>query len=95
MPTIKCKHCGEFLIGNSSEVKVPWFFRVSFIVFMVLSVGPFALPLIWWRPETSRVWKIGLTVFILAMSWIFYLITVRTIDSLQEYYQLLNELSGS
>jgi uncharacterized membrane protein YvbJ len=95
---IKCKHCGEFLDGRNSdggsETKMPWFFRVSFIVFMALSVGPFALPLIWWRPETSRNWKIGLSIFIIAMSWIFYIITVNTIENLQEYYKLLNELSN-
>ena len=95
---IKCKHCGEFLIEKTSiggaEVKMPWYFRTSFTVFVVLSVGPFALPLIWWRPDMTKGWKIGLTIFILIMSWIAYVVAVNTIDNLQEYYKLLNELSG-
>ncbi|NOR45003.1 MAG: zinc ribbon domain-containing protein [Candidatus Delongbacteria bacterium] len=92
---IKCKHCGEFLnTKNISKDKTPWYFRVTFIVFMVLSVGPFSLPLIWWHPEMSRSWKTTWTVIILIMSWIFYIITVKTIDNLQEYYKLLDQLSN-
>ncbi|MCK4979654.1 MAG: zinc ribbon domain-containing protein [Candidatus Delongbacteria bacterium] len=92
---IKCKHCGEFL--NSKDIpkeKLPWYFRISFIVFMVLSVGPFSLPLIWWHPGMSRTWKITLTIIVILMSWLFYVITVNTIENLREYYKLLNELSG-
>ena len=46
---IKCKHCGEFL---DPAAKLPWYFHTSFIVIAVLTVGPLALPLIWWRPGT-------------------------------------------
>jgi hypothetical protein len=44
---IKCKHCGEFLVGTTptglAEKKIPWYFRKSFIVIAVCSVGPLAL----------------------------------------------------
>ena len=95
---IKCKHCGEFLDDrnkdNESEVKPVLYFRISFIVFTFLAVGPFCLPLIWWRPKTSIAWKIGLTVGILIMSWVFYIIAVNTLENMREYYNLLNELSN-
>jgi hypothetical protein len=94
---IKCKHCGEFLnavtAGAPAADKLPWYFRTAFIVIMVCSVGPLALPLIWWRPHTSRGWKIGLTIGILALSWFFYLITMESLRSLEEYYRLLEDLS--
>ena len=92
---IKCKHCGEFL-DTSSELAVarrkgPWYFRTSFIVLAVGCVGPLALPLIWWRPHTSRAWKLGLTVAILAFSWILYQATLKSMETLSQYYQLLQQ----
>ena len=70
---IKCKHCGEFLDASHH----PRF------------VGPLALPLIWWRPQTTRAWKIGLTIGILVLSLIFFQVTMESIRSLKEYYKLL------
>jgi uncharacterized membrane protein YvbJ len=73
---IKCKHCGEFLDesqhSRSTEEKIQWYYRKSFITIAVCFVGPLALPLIWWRPQTSRAWKIGLTIGILILTWILY-----------------------
>jgi hypothetical protein len=93
---IKCKHCGEFLEGSphryTARAKRPWYFSTTFIVVALLSVGPLALPLIWWRPKTSPAWKIGLTVVILAFSWFLYQVTLESLRSIQEYYKLLETL---
>ena len=89
---IKCKHCGEFLDGTHPRVevqRVPWYFRTSFIVLAVCSVGPLALPLIWWHPRTTRAWKIGLTIGILILSWLLFEITLRSLQGLGQYYDLL------
>lgn len=71
---VKCRYCGEFLEGSPGlpTEKPKWYFRVSFIVLAVCSVGPLALPLIWWRPRTSRAAKIGWTLVILVLTWILY-----------------------
>jgi hypothetical protein len=93
---IKCRHCGEFLDASSrqphSEDGIKWYFRKSYIIMAVLCVGPLALPLIWWRPNTTREWKIGLTIVILALSWILYLSTMESIRKITEYYKLLNTM---
>jgi hypothetical protein len=93
---IKCKHCGEFLDASkqppSAEEKLPWYFKKSIIVIALCSVGPLALPLIWWRPHTTRAWKIGLTAGILVLSWIFYQITLESLRHIEEYYKLMEEL---
>ena len=91
---IKCKHCGEFLTSSSTrpgfaEEQLPWYFRKAFIIVALLSVGPLALPLIWWRPKTSRAWKIGLTIVILVLSWILFQATMESIRAIKEYYKLL------
>jgi len=93
---IKCRHCGEFLRTSAAprhaQEKLPWYFRTSFIIFAVLSVGPLALPLLWWRPQTTRAWKIGLTIGILVLSWLLFQATMESIRTIKEYYKLLEGL---
>ena len=93
---IKCKHCGEFLVDSKElsfvEDKPPWYFRTGFIVIALLSVGPLALPLIWWRPNTSTGMKSGLTVAILVFSWVLYLVMLESLKAIQESYMLLESL---
>ena len=90
---IKCRHCGEFLDVSMkrllSEQKIPWYFRKSFIIIAFCVVGPLVLPLIWLRPQTTRAWKIGLTLAIVVLSWILYRITVESMRILEEHYKLL------
>ena len=89
----KCNRCGIPLNvtghQNIASEKTKWYFRKSFIVIAVGCVGPLALPLIWWRPQTSRAWKIGLTIGILIISWILFQATVESIHTLKEYYELI------
>ena len=93
---IKCKHCGEFLDASThprlAKEKIQWYFRKSFIIIAVCSVGPLALPLIWWRPQTTLAWKIGLTIGILVLSWILFQATMESIRTLKEYYKLIEGL---
>jgi hypothetical protein len=93
---IKCKHCGEFLDGSKppslAAEKLPWYFRTSIIVIALASVGPLALPLIWWRPKTPLAWKIGLTIGTLLLTWGLYLTTMKSLRVLEEYINLLDLL---
>ena len=94
---IKCKHCGEFLDGartprKPSDNGLPWYYRTSFIVLAIAAVGPFALPLIWFRPNTPRPWKIGITIGILAGSWILLQLTMEGFRNIKAYFDLLNQM---
>jgi hypothetical protein len=93
---IKCKHCHEFLVDLPAPppvpAKLPWYFSTTFIAIAFCTIGPLALPLIWWRPGTSLAWKVGLTIVILAMSWGLYLVTLESVRSIEEYYKLLDSL---
>jgi uncharacterized membrane protein YvbJ len=93
---IKCKHCGEFLNAShrstADEKKSKWYLQKPFIIVAALCVGPLALPLIWLRPQTSKAWKIGLTIGILLLSWILFQSTMESIRTLKTYYKLLDGL---
>lgn len=93
---IKCKHCGEFLNASGhprfAAEEVAWYFRKSFIVIAICCIGPLALPLIWWHPQATRAWKIGLTIAILVLSWILLQLSIESIRTIKEYYKLLENL---
>jgi hypothetical protein len=90
---IKCKHCMEFLDGASRPSGVGdttvWYFRTPFVVIALCSVGPFALPLIWWRPKTSQTWKLGSTVAVLLLTGLLCLALLKLFGLFQQYYELL------
>lgn len=91
---IKCRHCGEFLDPSSlariPQGKVPWYFRTSCIVITFTCVGPLVLPLVWWHPRWSRGRKAGLTAVILVLSALFLVTMLKSLQTLQEYYHLLD-----
>ncbi len=92
---IKCKHCGEFLDGQQAppvaKSKVPFYFSTSFIVISICCVGPLALPLIWWRPGLNRTAKVVWTVVVLALSLAMYQATMKSIDTIKQYYELMDD----
>jgi hypothetical protein len=93
---IKCKHCGEFLTGglqgHSAGPKTPWYFRTSSIVIAFLCVGPFALPMIWWHPRLKAVWKIVLTIAILASTWFAIVATRKALVLIKQNLQQMQQL---
>jgi len=100
---IKCKHCGEFLDESnrplhhtppplSSTNTLPWYFRIAFIVIILLSLPPLALPLIIWHPKLSILAKIAISAAILLISWVVWISTVRAIKMINE---LMNTLQGN
>jgi hypothetical protein len=92
---VKCKHCGEFLDESKRPLllappplpaanTLPWYFRTAFIVILVLSLPPLALPSIIWHPKLSIMVKIALSTAILLISWAAWISTVKAIKMLNE-----------
>lgn len=99
---IKCKHCSEFLDGSKRAHQnpppvpqgkastLPWYFRTTFLVIMILSVGPFALPLVLAHPKLSVKWKAAITLGVLLLTWGLWVFTEFALGSLKatlEQYQ--------
>jgi len=91
---IKCKHCGEFLDGASRAQPplqaadgIKWYFKPVFVIFMLASVGPLALPLIWWHPKISPAWKLASTLAALALTWVTFKATLNAFHTIQRLYE--------
>lgn len=97
---IKCKHCGEFLDQSNRPVSpplpagnlLPWYFRTPWIVIVLLSLPPLALPQILWHPKLSIKWKIVCCIAILLITWGVWIITVRSIAAFNEALEMINDM---
>lgn len=71
---IKCRFCNEFL-DESHPSKTKWYFSTSAVVIVLLSTGPFGLPLVWLHPHYKKITKISLTIGITGLSILCYFIS--------------------
>ena len=83
---IKCKHCGEFL---EKKEKQPWYFKTSLFIIALLTVGPLALPLIWFNPAYSLKKKIVVSIIVGIISYFLIQATVQALHTMNHYYQMM------
>lgn len=74
------------------EFKTKWHQKTSTLVIAVLSVGPLALPLLWFNPRFSRNTKIIWTIIIIIASYFMFLQLKKSIEQLQNYYQQIESI---
>ena len=78
---VKCRYCGEFL-NKPAKSKSRWHQSTTAVVISLLSVGPFALPLVWFNPRYSIVAKIVITVLVIAATALLIHFTISAYTSL-------------
>jgi hypothetical protein len=98
---IKCKHCGEFLDGSQGPYRetpppvpgnpLPWYFRTTTLVIALLSIGPLALPLVWWHPKMDLWLKFAISVVTLVVTWYLYLGMMTALENLNEQLNDIRE----
>ena len=71
---LKCRFCGE-LLGKSDRVRTKWYFSTGTLVIALLSVGPLALPLVWFNPRYKPITKLVLTAVVISLSLLVYIAT--------------------
>jgi hypothetical protein len=81
------KNKGEFLAGTFLKPKTPWYAKTMTLVISFLTVGPFALPLVWFNPVYSRRKKIIVTVIVLAVTYVLVAVFLHAVKTLLDYYK--------
>ena len=97
---IKCRFCGEYLSQAKPSRSGPpplqkWYFRKFYLIVILASVGPLGLPLVWMHPRLSRLWKLGITVLVLALTWLSALLTIEMWKMLVDNYHQLMDMLGA
>lgn len=78
---------GEFLSAPPQAPKTPWYAKTATLVISFLTVGPFALPLVWFHPVYSRRKKIIVTVIVLAVTYALIAVFIHSVKTLYDYYK--------
>ncbi len=84
---IKCRHCNEFLAAPPPAQKSPWYAKGSLLVISFLTIGPFALPLVWFNPTYSRRKKFIITGIVLVLTGLVLAVLFRSVKILYDYYK--------
>ncbi len=84
---VKCRHCNEFLAARPEAPKTPWYGKTATLVVSFLTVGPFALPLVWFHPGYSRRKKIIVTVIVLALTYVLVAVFLHAAKTILDYYK--------
>ena len=84
---VKCKHCNEFLTARPEAPKTPWYGKTAILIVSFLTVGPFALPLVWFNPTYKRRTKIIVTVIVLTLTGVLVAAAFNAARTLYGYYK--------
>ncbi|MCM8539229.1 MAG: hypothetical protein NE328_03070 [Lentisphaeraceae bacterium] len=83
---IKCRYCNEFLEPRDA-VGGKWYFSNGMVTIGLLSLGPFALPLVWFNPKYNIAIKIILSIAVIALSVWFYILVQDMYQDLMKQLQ--------
>ena len=72
--------------------ETPWYFRKWLIWTAFLSVGPLALPLVWFHPRLGILAKIVITVLVLVLTYFICLASWASFKLLLSYGKPLAEM---
>ena len=88
---IKCRFCGTVLTDTTKE---KWFFKPYAMIIAFLSVGPLALPLVWFNPGLSNNKKLTITGIVLVATFVLGVLFVNSAKNLIHYYKLILDPLG-
>jgi len=71
---------------TEQEFQPKWYQKTSTLVIAVLSIGPFALPFLWFNPRFSRKAKIIWSIVIIILSYFMFIQLRKSIEQLKNYY---------
>lgn len=95
---VKCPFCREFVDEDQARPelkkgkKVPWYFKTGPLIFILLSVGPLGLPLLWLNPRYKPLTKIIWTAVTLALSYVLIKMSYQGMQTMQQTYEQLQQL---
>ena len=67
------------------ENKAKWYFKTSVLVIALLSVGPLALPLLWFNPRFRLKMKILISVGVIILTYWLAIMTIDAVKNIMSY----------
>ncbi len=88
---LTCPHCGKEF-DEKKKPKGKWYFTNRWVIIALLSIGPFALPMIWYNPNYGKLTKWILTAITFFATVIMIILFVVLIGILVEQYRTLMQM---
>lgn len=95
---MKTQEPEDGVVMNSSEEKcvspdakqpaLPWLYRTSSIVILFLILPPLVIPSLIGHPRISKAWKIIIGLGVLILSYILWLATLKSLETLKPFLEL-------
>jgi len=86
-----CPHCGKEF-DERPKPKGKWYFTNKWIAVALLSIGPFALPMIWFNPNYRPAIKWLLTILTLIATAILIVLFVILVGILIEQFRNITQM---
>lgn len=85
---VKCRFCGEWISASKEpdKPKTKWYYNTSFVVTVLLTLGPFAIPLVWRNPHYKPITKWIITIIVIAVT---ILLVILLFCFIAYYYRML------
>ena len=87
---VLCRYCNQFLTDDHKPL--PWYLKPVVLFSSVVMLGPLAIPLFWIHPRYSRRKKIVWTLVLLVAGLGVQLLMMKSVQSITDYYSILDEL---
>lgn len=78
--------------GKSRQNK--WYFKPYWLIVAFLSIGPFALPFLWFNPRFSYKTKMIASIVVMVLSYYLGIMFLNALQSLNKYYQTIFQSSS-
>ena len=82
----KCRYCGEFI---KDSAKAKWYFKPAFLIVCFFCVGPFMLPLLWFKPDLELKMKVAISLIVLVISYFLGVLFAQSLKTIGDYYKMV------
>jgi len=96
LEAVKCRYCAEFLDDSYiPKPRVKWYYSVTAIVISLITIGPFALPLVWKHPKYKPATKAVITIIVIAVTVLLcWLVADLGRQIIEAYQKIMQEVSS-
>jgi lipopolysaccharide export LptBFGC system permease protein LptF len=90
---VKCRFCGEYLEPSAKPKTARWYHSTAVIVLAIFTVGPFALPLVWFHPRYNVAAKAVVTVVVVGLTFWTAVGLMKELAYLKDLMEQLDQIS--
>lgn len=77
-------------MSTPEKQQVKWYFKTSTLVVLFLSIGPFALPLLWLNPRFSKSSKMIVSAIVIILTCVLGFVMINSVKTIITFYRQID-----